>query len=471
MTDSSDGFLSPNASTAVLTVSQMRAAEAVLFASGTAPLALMERAGRAAARAIAAWTGPCPTLVACGPGNNGGDGYVVAAELAGAGWPVRVAATDAPASDPARAARAAWAGPVEPLAAAAPAPLLVDALFGIGARPLGADTAATLAQLAARRVVALDLPSGVVTDTGAHGPSPPCADLTVAFGALKPAHLLHPAAALCGRLVVVDLGLDLAAARLWRNGAPAPPPPARHKYERGHVLVLAGPAGRGGAARLAARAALRFGAGLVTIAAPVEALAEHTTPPDALMRRALDRPADLAALVEANRARVVALGPGLGTDARARALAEAALALPVALVLDADIFTLFAAAPAALRRAPPTVLTPHEGEYARLMGVAAADAGKVERARAMAAATGAVVALKGADTVIAAPDGKAAINLVDAPGLATAGSGDVLTGIVAARLAMGEDAYAAACAAVWVHARAGFAAGPGLIADDLVAAA
>jgi len=454
----------------VLTAAEVRLAETAMLLGTPDPMSLMLRAGGAAARAISAFTGPRATLVLCGPGNNGDDGYVAAAALAKAGWPVRVAALGEAAADPARAARARWTGPVEALAEAAAAPLVIDALFGIGlARPLEAAVADALARLlgAAQVRVALDLPSGVGTDDGALLGARTRFDLTVAFGALKPTHLLHPAAALMGRVVVADLRLDTGASMLRANSSPDPHAPVDdgYKSQRGHVLMLGGGPGKGGAARLSARAALRAGAGLVTIAVPTPALTENAARLDAVMLAPLDDPANLAALIAERRATAVALGPGLGTDAPARALVEAALATDLPLVLDADVFTLFRGNPTSFSRAAPTVLTPHEGEFARLFG--ALPGSKVDRTRAAAARAAAIVLLKGADTVIAAPDGHATINDAAAPWLATAGSGDALTGAVAARLAGGERAYEAACAAAWLHARAGEAGAPGLTADDL----
>ena len=461
----------PRGCNGVLTVAETRAAEVALIMGGVRAADLMARAGAAAVRAIRAFGGPAETLVLCGPGNNGGDGYVVAAELAAAGWPVRIAALAEPSVEPARAARARWTGPVARMTDATPAPLVIDALFGIGlARPLAPEVAGVLAHLAeaARTRIALDIPSGVDADGGALLGAATRFDLTIAFGALKPAHLLHPAAPLCGRVVVADIGLDTTLARIVRNPAPLPSPLAAntHKAKRGHVLVLGGGPGHGGAARLAARAALRAGAGLVTIAVPSSAITENAARLDAIMLRALDDPTRLAALASTTRASAIALGPALGTDAHARALAEAVLAIDLPLVLDADIFTLFKGDAPALRRAAPTILTPHEGEFARMFGPLPGS--KVDRTRAAAVIADATVLLKGPDTVIAHPYGRAAISLNTAPWLATAGSGDVLTGTIAARLASGEDAFAAACAGAWIHARAGEAAGgPGLIADDL----
>lgn len=267
--------------------------------------------------------------------------------------------------------------------------------------------------------------------------------------------------------VAVRDGAAIPQDRVWSLARPRLPAvdPAAHKYARGAALVLSGPPGRGGAARLAARAALRAGAGLATVACPPDAVPEHAARLDSIMVRALEGPAALAAMVSERRAAALVVGPGLGVDSVAMALAQAALALPAALVLDADVFTLFAGRPQALRRAAPTVLTPHEGEAARLMG--AQRGSKLDRARAAAVAAGALVVLKGPVTVIASPLGDALVHDAPAPLLATAGSGDVLSGVVAGRLAAGDPAWLAAAAAVWAHCAAGRAAPFGLIADDL----
>lgn len=449
----------------VLDAGEMRAAEAALFADGVDPLDLMERAGAAAARAVLAFAAPRDVVVACGTGNNGGDGYVVARHLAAAGVAIRVASTGEPKTDNARAMAARWSGPVEPIAAAAPAALLVDAVFGIGlSRAIEAGLAAELGRLAAgaRVIVALDLPSGLRTDDGGGECVP--ADLTIAFGALKPIHLL--AAPRCGRVVVADLGIDLSRARTWGTAArPSFEPGAdSHKYARGAVLTLGGPAGQGGAARLTARAALRAGAGLSMIACPSAALAENAARLDAVMVRTVDDGAAMTSILRRHRFAAIAAGPGLGDD-RDRLGAVLASGLPI--VLDADVFTLFAGNPIGLAAAltGPVVLTPHEGEFVRLFGDLPGS--RLERVRAAAAMVGAVVLLKGAATVIAAPDGRAAINTHATPWLATAGSGDVLTGIIAACLAQGYDAFDAACAGAWLHGDAGRRCGAGLIAEDL----
>lgn len=454
----------------VLTAAEMRAAEARVIAAGIPALDLMERAGAAAAAAILAFDPPPSAVVLCGPGNNGGDGYVVARLLAAAGVAVRVASSGPPRSDPARAAAAAWAGPVEGLAAA-PAALCVDALYGTGlTRALPACEAAALARLAgaARVSVALDLPSGAASDDGALLGAVPGFDLTVAFGALKPSHCLEPARSRCGRIVVADIGLGALSPGCTDNPRPAlaAPDAGAHKYTRGHVIVLGGGVGRGGAARLSARAALHL-AGAATLGVPGAALIENAARLDAPMLRRVDDAQALVALIEAARPRALITGPGLGSNARAAALIDASLASGVPLVLDGDAFTHFAGDPARLAAAVrgPVVLTPHEGEFARLFGDLPGS--KVDRARAAAALTGAVVVLKGAETVIAAPDGRVRINTHAAPWLATAGSGDVLAGIVAGLLAGSHDPFDAASVGVWLHGDLGVRGGPGLTADAM----
>ncbi|MGI4877547.1 MAG: NAD(P)H-hydrate dehydratase [Janthinobacterium lividum] len=456
----------------VLDAAGTRAAEAAAIAAGTPALVLMERAGAAAATAILRFGAPAQLVVACGTGNNGGDGYVVARHLAAAGVAVTVAAADPPATGDARTMAARWTGPTVALAAATPAAGLVDAVFGIGlSRAVGDDLREPLARLAAAAHVriALDLPSGLSGDDGADLGVAVRADLTVAFGTRKPAHLLDPGRSWCGRVVVAGIGLDASAARLWATARPPSLEPGddSQKYSRGAVLVLGGPAGHGGAARLASRAALRVGAGLVMLAVPAGALAENAGRLDAVMVCEAADPGALAAAFRRQRFAAIAAGPGFGSDPAGLPRLWGALdeALPV--VLDADVFTLFAGAPdrlaAGLRG--PAVLTPHAGEFARLFGDLPGD--RIARVRAAAARIGAVVLLKGAATVIAAPDGRAAINVHATPWLATAGSGDVLTGIVAGLLAQGFDPFEAACAGAWLHGDAGRRCGPGLIAEDL----
>ena len=457
-----------NFMTPILNIVAMRAAEASAMANGIPSLDLMERAGSAAASAILAYGVPGEITVLCGPGNNGGDGYVVARHLAEAGRQIRVVADQPAASRDAAVMAERWQGPRDTADTGAAAPVLVDALFGTGLnRALDGRSQALLDRLAAaaRCRVAIDLPSGVSSDDGRLLGAPPHCDLTVTFGSLKPAHCLQPAAAYCGRVVVADIGLGMLNSNLHTNIAPnlAPLATSTHKYARGAVLVLGGPVGAGGAARLAARAALRGGAGVVTLGVAADALAENAARLDAVMLARIDDAAALVARLLDLRIRAVVAGPGLGHDSRARDLVAALLSSSCPAIIDGDALTMFGGTPLGLRGA--AVLTPHEGEFARLFGCLPGS--KVDRARAAAALTGAIVVLKGPDTVIAAPDGTAVINTHASPHLATAGSGDVLAGAIAGLLAQGLTAFNAACAGVWLHGAAGQRGGAGLIADDL----
>lgn len=445
----------------ILTAAEMRAAEQQAIDGGTSVETLMERAGVAAAEAIWRFAGPLPTLVLCGPGNNGGDGYVIARELRGRGVDVRVAALADPRSPAAIHAREQWSGAIETLGEAGSAPLLVDALFGTGlGRPLDASVASALARLAeaARVRIAVDLPSGVATDDGAILSAVPDFDLTITFATLKPSHLLQPAARHMGRIAVADIGLaaESSLSRIERPVLP-PPGPDDHKYSRGYVAVVAG--AMPGAAALTASAAARAGAGYVRLIGDRERDVPHAIVQGEGSAREVLADARIGA---------VAIGPGLGRDAGARALLDEALGCGSPLVIDADALHLLDDGGATLRALPHTsVLTPHAGEFDRLFG--ASGASKIERARDAARRSGAVVLFKGSDTVIAAPNGQAAIAPPAPAWLASGGTGDVLAGVVAAMLARGLDAFEAACAAAWVHGRAAERAGPGLIADDLVA--
>jgi len=448
---------------AILTAAEMRAAEEAAITAGTPVETLMERAGCAAAEAIWRYAGPLPALVLCGPGNNGGDGYVIARELAARGIDVRVAALAEPQSGAARAARDRWGGSVEPLVGAKPARLLIDALFGTGlGRPLDDDVAGALQALAASADVrvAIDLPSGAATDDGALLSPVPDFDLTITFQTLKPAHLLQPAARHMGRIVVADIGIEAASA--LREIGPvriAAPGPDDHKYSRGYVAVIAGE--MPGASALTASAAQKAGAGYVRLIGPKLAGLPHAI---------VQGDGDAAGLLADERIGALVLGPGLGTGVEGQGLLDLALGSRRPLVIDADALTLIAKRGTSVLRglARPAVLTPHGGEFGRLFPDLSGS--KVERARAAAAQARAVIVFKGSDTVIAAPDGRAAIAPPAPAWLASAGTGDVLAGIVAARYAVSGDAYAAACEAVWLHGRAAERAGPGLIADDLVAA-
>jgi hydroxyethylthiazole kinase-like uncharacterized protein yjeF len=445
----------------ILTAAEMRAAEAAAIAAGTAEETLMERAGAAAAEAILRYAGTMPALVLCGPGNNGGDGYVIARLLAERGNAVRVAAAGEPATPAARAARRRWPGAVEGLGEAKPAARLIDARFGTGlARPLSADFAGHLARLAgeARVRVAVDLPSGATTDDGAMLSPAPRYDLTVTFQTPKPSHLLQPAARHIGRLVTCDIGV-VAQSRLCEIARPRLPAPGPddHKYTRGYVLVFGGT--MPGANALVSAAAVRAGAGYVRVS-----LREGLSGvPHAVVQGGEDR----SALDDA-RIGAVAAGPGFGRSDEMAGYLNDVICSDFPAVLDADVLTLIADTGLDwLKRARHLpVLTPHEGEFVRLFGML--QGSKVERAREAARRANAVIVYKGADTVVAHPDGRAAIAGAASHWLASAGTGDVLTGIVAAMRAKGLEAFDAACSGVWLHRRAGELAGPGLIADDLL---
>ena len=437
----------------ILTAAEMRAAEQAAIAAGTPVEALMERAGRCAAEAIWRYAGPLPALIVCGPGNNGGDGYVIARELAARGVEVRVAALAPPGSDAARKARESWTGPVEGFTEAAPAPLLVDALFGTGlARPLDDQVSGRLRDLPAQVRVAIDLPSGVATDDGALLSPVSDFDLTITFQALKPSHLLQPAARHMGRIVVADIGIT-AESSLWEVGRPAPivPGPDSHKYTRGLVTVVAGD--MPGASALAAASAMRAGAGVVRLQAR-----EFVSGVPAAV---IQMPGDPLDRLDDKRIGALLIGPGLKSG---RDLLDAALGSGHPLVLDAGALALLAESDT--RALAGAILTPHDGEFQHLFG--ALQGSKVERARTAAARTGAVIVYKGPDTVVAAPDGRAAIHGTAPPWLGTAGSGDVLAGIIAAERAAGRAPFEAACAGVWRHAESARRAGPAMIADDLV---
>ncbi len=469
--------------TELLTAAQTYALEQGCFAAGLASLEAMERAGAAVADAIAARTLPGRVLVLCGPGNNGGDGYVCARHLLDHGYTVAIVSWDDPQrlKGDAAAMRALWRRPILDLATvdtqATGYDIVVDALFGIGFNRLADEAkSAQVRRIAARGrlCVAIDVPSGVHCDTGELLSDLITAQLTVTFAKRKLCHALQPAAARCGEVIVADIGIigDVAGAvRLNLPPHIIGPDTNTHKYARGAVLIASGGATQTGAARLAARAALRGGAGVVTILSPCDALAVHAHHLTAIMLREANDVDDIQAAANDARVRAVVIGPAHGVNDYTQQCVRALLSTQAALVLDADALTAFASSPellfAAIKARPaPVVLTPHEGEFARLFPKLTA-ASKVERAREAALHSGAVVLLKGADTVIAAPDSRVTVNSHGTPWLATAGSGDVLAGIIAARLAQGDDGFTAACAATWLHGDAGLRCGPGLIAEDL----
>ncbi|HEY3800540.1 MAG TPA: NAD(P)H-hydrate dehydratase [Caulobacteraceae bacterium] len=463
----------------ILTVAEMAAADAAAVASGTPVETLMDRAGEAVAEAVTARFRPARTLVLAGPGNNGGDAYVAARRLRQRGFDVRVEALGTPRSDAAKHAAGLWDGPTSLLSGSfGDAEIVIVGLFGAGLdRPLTGE-AARLARASERcreRVVAIDLPAGLSGDTGKPvGEAAFHAGLTVTFQHRKPCHVLQPGRTYCGDVAVADIGLGPAGSNLFENTPelwlPKFPWPAvtAHKHARGRLIVVSGDAWRTGAARLAARAGLRIGAGLVTVLSPPDALQVNAAHLEAVMLAPFETDQELAVAAEAAEAAVI--GPAAGVDDETLANVLALARTGAALVIDADALTVFRDDPDELFSAldRDDVLTPHPGEFERVFpGVLAAASSKIEAARQAARAAGAIVLLKGADTVVASPDGRAAVNLNGAPWLATAGSGDVLAGFIGGLLAQGMDSFEAACAGAWIHAEAGASFGPGLISEDL----
>lgn len=470
----------------LLTVDQMYAADAAAIASGVSGDALMEAAGLAAANEIRARWASRPVVVLCGPGNNGGDGFVIARHLAEAGWPVSLyllGDRDHLSGDAALHA-ARWTGAVEALSpdAIEGAELIVDALFGAGlARPLDGVALETVNRISESGVpcVAIDVPSGVHGDTGMVLGAAPRAELTVTFFRRKPGHLLMPGRDRAGRVVVADIGipeavLDKIAPELLSNspdnwGDAFPWPRAEgHKYTRGHGVIVGG-AAMSGAGRLAALAARRTGAGLVTVAADPVSLMSYTVDQPGLLTLPFRTSVEFDSILEDGRKNGILVGPGSGVSRTTHDIVLSAAARERALVLDADALTCFQENPEELFDAVsgvPCVLTPHEGEFSRLFRMTG---DKLTRARKAAEMAGAVVLLKGADTVIASPDGRAAINENAPPTLATAGAGDVLAGTILGLLVQGMSAFDAACAAAWMNGDAATAFGDGLIAEDLPA--
>jgi ADP-dependent NAD(P)H-hydrate dehydratase / NAD(P)H-hydrate epimerase len=478
----------------LLTSVEMGEADRLAIAGGIAGIELMENAGRAVADNVASRHAPGSCIcVVVGPGNNGGDGLVAARLLRERGYRVRVLVLGSRSRFKGDALKAAegWAGPWDEATPAAlkPEEPVVDALFGAGLdRPVegGARSMIEAMNGGDTHIHAVDLPSGINGTTGAVMGVAVRASETVTFFRRKVGHVLLPGRLHCGKVHVADIGIAASVLgaltprtwvncpRLWLEELPVPSA-SGHKYTRGHTVVVSGASFSTGAARLAARAALRAGAGLVTIASPKEALAINAAASLAVMVRPVDGPLELAEFLGDRRLNVVVLGPGGGVGEPMREMVLAALAGERAVVLDADGLTTFADEPHTLatgikERKCTTLITPHEGEFQRLfksVDEVSKASSKLDRARRAAAQSGAICLLKGADTVVAAPDGRAAI-LEDAPPwLATAGAGDVLAGLAAGLLAQGMPGFEAASAAVWLHAQAGITAGPGLIAEDL----
>ena len=436
----------------ILTTEQMIAAEQCAIGAGTRVEIFMERAGAALAEAAYRYVARMPALILCGPGNNGGDGYVAARHLAERGVAVRVAALADPKTDAAKTARAGWKGGVEVFdERTEAAPLLIDALFGTGLkRGLEGTVAKHLSRLAgaSRARIACDVPSGIDGDTGAELSAVPAFDMTVAFGALKPAHLLHPAMHKCGRVVTADIGV--AADSYWFEIAPPDLPaldPGGHKYSRGLVHALAGK--MPGAIALAAKASARSGAGYVRVSTSrqIDSLPASIVQTD-------------TAEIDDERIGCLLVGPGMGDIPQVLTLALTSRAPKV---IDADGITELGE-PERLR-GQDAILTPHEGEFERLFG--RLEGSKAVRALEAAKISGATIVFKGPDTLVASPDGRIGFAPPAPAWLASAGTGDVLAGMIAAMRARGLDAFEAACAGVWLHGRAAEIAGPSMIADDL----
>jgi len=471
-----------NFATALLDAREMGEADRLTVLDGISVSHLMQNAGRGVAEEVVRrWT-PRPVAVLCGPGNNGGDGFVAANHLAAAGWKVRLALLGSreQLKDPARHHAAQWSGAIEALTAGVldGAELIVDAIFGAGlSRPLTGAAKDTLAAAAAQGIpiVAVDIPSGVHGDTGENWGAV-ASVLTVTCFRKKPGHVLFPGRTLGGEIVVTDIGTPVEvlgqigprtfenAPGLWLAELPRPHQ-CGNKYTRGHALIFGGYP-LTGAARMAARAAARVGAGLTTLAVPDIALPVYATALTSIMVMPLAAPKDFDDLLADPRITGVLIGPGAGVGAATRARTLAALASHRPTLIDADAITSFKDEPSELMKATggPCVMTPHEGEFKRIFDPSG---DKLTRTRRAAARSGAVIVLKGSDTVIAAPDGRAIINTNAPPTLATAGSGDVLSGIVLGLLSQGMEPFLAAAAAVWLHGAAASAFGPGLLAEDL----
>ncbi len=442
----------------ILTPAQMYQADALAIASGISEAQLIENAGRAVAEEITRRYGARKTVVLCGPGNNGADGKVAARYLKQWGWPVTI-------SDE-------ITGPE----------LIIDALYGAGLNRDFSHEPADRINNAGVPIIAIDVPSGLDGLTGRLRGASVKADLTITFFRKKPAHLLLPGRMLCGDVVVADIGTPESVLaeinpQLRENTNPVLPnlDSSTHKYKRGHAVIVSGHRFSTGASRLAAQAALKIGTGLVTITGNEDELLIHATHTTALMLAQTENALALGMLLNDKRRNAVCIGPAAGIGSETSAKVRAVLASGAATVLDADALTSFAQNPAELFAAiaefpgRSVILTPHEGEFARLFSdLANVPEAKHERALKAAKSSGAIIILKGADTVIASPDGRAAINGNAPPSLATAGSGDVLAGLATGLLAQGMQAFEAACAAVWLHGDAAMRCGTSLTAENLV---
>jgi hydroxyethylthiazole kinase-like uncharacterized protein yjeF len=450
----------------ILTAAEMQQAEQAVIDNGTSVDELMRRAGQGAAQMIWRIAADLPTLVLCGPGNNGGDGYVIAQWLLERGVDVSVAAPLEPETSAARHAKSLWRGKTVALADTQPAPQFVDCLFGTGlTRAVGDDWFGHFSRLfaGAKRRVAIDFPSGVESDHGILLNDIRTFDTTIALGAFKPSHFLEPARSKMGDVVGIDIGItaDSALGILPRPRISGPVS-LDHKYSRGLVAVVAGT--MHGAARLTAMAAQKAGAGYVKIFASPGFETPH---PSIVVETVNDITALQEKLSDA-RISAIVIGPGLGRDQQATAFLNAALATGTPLVIDADALTVAGPEFSDLvkGRSAETIATPHAGEFSALMPEGCEH--RVEDSRRLAEQSRCNILLKGADSVIASPDGNASIAWISCPWLSTAGTGDVLAGIIASRLATGMSGYKAACEGQWLHSRAAQLAGPAFTPEMLI---
>ncbi|UAB77281.1 NAD(P)H-hydrate dehydratase [Erythrobacter sp. SCSIO 43205] len=439
----------------ILTVEQMRAAEQRIFDAGTPVFDLMQLASGRASEWVRRIAAGRRVTILCGPGNNGGDGYVMAHRLSEAGLKVQVVAPDPPKTDAAQKARDLWGKSVVSSGGEVQGEVFVDCLFGSGlTRPLSAAHFLLLRDLSERHQfrIALDMPSGIASDTGALlNEKLPRFDATLALGAWKFAHFMLPGRNKMGVQRLVPIGVeavDGAAEPLRKPNISAPASDA-HKYTRGLGVIVGG--AMPGAGRLAAEAAMRGGAGYIKLARQGEATGDNPA--------LVETSGDLEPVLDDKRTRAVLVGPGLGRDEKATARLTAAISSGKPLVLDADALMLLK--PDMLGENQPILATPHDGELEALCKSFAVIAeGRRERALALARAANIVVLAKGPDTVIAAPDGRLRLARPAPSWLSVAGSGDVLAGIALSRLANGADPFHAACEAVWLHGEAARHCGP-----------
>ncbi len=450
----------------ILTAAEMQAAEQRLIDRGTSVIELMHRAGTGAADYIWRAAPHCPTLVLCGPGNNGGDGYVIAQALLAKGTDVAIATSGEPATDAAKNAKSLWQGQTYALDDARPAKQFVDCLFGTGlTRPVSGSLLNHHQRLfdGAGRRVAVDLPSGIETDTGATLNPVSRYDLTIALGAFKPAHYLAPASRLMGYLAGVEIGVDATSAvRLLARPTLEAPKTGDHKYTRGLVAVVAGR--MQGAAKLAALAAQRSGAGYVKIFAGPG----FSSPNHSIVIEPHENGVQLQEQLSDDRIAIIVIGPGLGRDSHAEKLLDLVLDIEKPVLLDADALILLGSRGLSRLkdRSSPVIMTPHTGEFAAMSGNGKGS--KIDLTNILAADSGAVVVHKGSDSVIANPEGAVSLAPSSSSWLSTAGTGDVLAGMIAARFANEEDAFLAAKQGQWLHSRAAKLADPSFSPEILI---